>query len=270
MIEPGNRVNVGLPGTGKSYAIREEVYEWVRAGMQVIVLDRMREWESVPHDLGSVAIPSRSVEDVLRHMVHTDKRLGIVRLDIANAESEADLACQWACSTGALTGVAIPEAHRVFPKTFGRDAGTRTPGLVNVVSEWRHHNVAIWADSQRFSMLNTDLIEAGRIVRLFAMSGHNDLTRLRDFGGRELEQGVKECARRYVAGEPGWHVRLEFGIVAFDGAPVREGSPDPVPGAPEAKDPPPTEPDKPPADPNPKPPDVPEVTKPPDVKPTDG
>lgn len=209
-VGAGIRVHVGLPGSGKTYAIKRELFQHLRAGNPAIVVDRMREWANVPPDIAPIAGICSTVEEA-KEALERGARLAVVQPPLNEGETAVEQAAQWAVEFPGLAGLAIPEAHRAIPK---RGAGYWV-GMAT--TEWRHHNVAMWCDTQRFSLLNTDLVEIARTpphgaLRLFAIAGKNDLKAVRELGDEELVDAVVECARRYDEGEPGWHVRL--GIVA--------------------------------------------------------
>lgn len=178
----------------------------IRADSRVIVIDRMREWNMVPPDIGSKTVGKQTVKEAVEAFA-AGAMLAVVRPSLATVESETEIACQWACSTHELTGVAIPEAHRAIPKKFD-PMDSSHHWLQSVATEWRHFNVALWCDTQRFALLNTDIVELSRFCRLFAMTGKNDLDAVKALQGKELVEAVRECAARYDNGEPGWHIAL--------------------------------------------------------------
>lgn len=202
--EPGLFVRVGVSASGKTYGVRESVYTAVRAGMPVMVLDRMREWGRVPRDLGDLVAGARSVA-ALAAAAAGGARLLIVRPPSGELEVAAAEACAWARDVAGVAGVAIPEAHAVMPKH-----GRLEPACEDVVTAWRHHHVALWVDTQRLALLSSHVVELARELHLHAMVGKRDLMVLRELGGPWLEAGVQWCARKLGAGEAGWHVTLDL------------------------------------------------------------
>lgn len=208
MIAPGLTVHAGMSGAGKTHAIRAEVWEYARAGVPVLVIDRMREWTAVPPDLHGAARGASSVESA-KKCIEGGTRLVVVRPRINAGRDAAEAAFQWACEHEGLAAVAIPEAHAAIPKTLPLDGSSEWTAAV--LGEWRHHNVRVWADSQRFAKLNTELVELAHTLRLFAMAGPNDIRRLHevvDYGGDELRAQIGEAAARVGRGDRGWHVHL--------------------------------------------------------------
>ena len=192
--DAGIRVAVGVSGSGKTHAVRHDVYTAASAhGMPIVVLDRMREWSR-----GDAH--ARTMTEARRHF-EAGARLVLLRCeDVAAATVEA---CAWARDWPGRAGVAIPEAHRACP-VHARLA----PPVEDVVCAWRHYDVALWLDTQRFALMSRTVTEQARLVRLFATTGALDLRGISDLGGRELVQAVRLCGERLARGEQGWHVPL--------------------------------------------------------------
>lgn len=208
LVGPGLRVSAGLSGAGKSHSNQVGILTHVRQGIQCVVVDRLREWENAPPDILEVSGIAKSF-DVLRQALEAGEiGLGILQPDFAQLEAETDAVCEWAgADISVLRGVGLPEAHRALPKSWQ----SIPENIKNVVTEWRHHNVAMWLDTQRFAMLNADVVELAREVRLFAMHGNNDFKALKAMAGgsgNELIAAVQQCAERLDADDPGWHVHL--------------------------------------------------------------
>lgn len=192
-IEAGIRLSVGVSGAGKTFGVRREVCEAARAGVPVLVIDRMHEWERGDAGAFDVATAARYVDQ--------GARLVIVRpRDVVAAAEEA---CAWARDRRELAGVALPEAHRIAPN------GARlSDALEDCATAWRHFRVALWCDTQRISLLSRTITEQARTLRLYAIVGDLDARAVAELGGRELAEQVQEAARRLAGGEPGWHVEL--------------------------------------------------------------
>jgi hypothetical protein len=191
--EPGIRLSIGVSGAGKTHGIREDVYRAARAGLPVLVIDRMCEWER--GDAGA-----RDVATAARH-VESGARLVVVRP--SDAVAAAEEACAWARDYPGAAGVAIPEAHRVAPSS------SKLPeALEDVACAWRHHRVALWVDTQRIALLSRTITEQARSIRLYAIVGDLDSRVVAELGGRELADCVHACAAKLADGEPGWHVEL--------------------------------------------------------------
>lgn len=217
--QAGLTTHGGLSGAGKTHLITEEIFSFVRHGFCAITIDRMNEVDHVPDDMVPFTAAASTVDELIKYGLGSSILYGVVKPSMANVEDETDRACQWAMADPILRGVAIPEGHRAIPKN-GQMVMTH---VASIITEWRHHNVALWIDTQRFAKLNTDVVELSKTVRLFAMSGRLDLASCIDLGGRELAEAVKICADYLDRGERGWHVNLgfrrspPFQIVAPDG-----------------------------------------------------
>jgi hypothetical protein len=208
-MTPGLTVHAGLSGSGKTHAIKQEVWEALNT-MPVIVIDRMREWDFAPAGVQAIGGGTEEVLDVLSDIADNDTdlrgRLAVIRPDFGEGGSALEQTCRWAIDTPGPVGIAIPEAHRAFDKRF---TSKTWPATSAIITEWRHHRVKLWADTQRFSLLNTDVVELSRSMRLFAMNGRNDLAAVRDIGGDDLVEAIGQCADKLAASEPGWHVSLD-------------------------------------------------------------
>ncbi len=207
----GITTHAGISGAGKTHGIRQSIWKHVAAGHQTVIVDRMREWDAVPPGLeGHVSGFYTEGSGVTPEYIDQQgTRLIVIRPQLTDVEATAEAACNWAMADRqAVRVVAIPEAHRAIPKKIDPRSASAHAAVQSIITEWRHYNVAMYCDSQRFAALNTDLVELSRTLRLFAMAGKNDFQALKDIGGSELVTAVKECAEKLDAGEPGWHVRL--------------------------------------------------------------
>lgn len=212
-------VCIGKSGSGKSHANQVSVVEHVTDGRPVGYLDRLHELQEPPPGVSSSkCVVLDSVDDL-----ESAREAGFLLLivpgpaDIASVEK----ACMWAqrCEGG----VALPEAHRVYPNN-GRELTKVSPAFEACLSAWRHHRVAVWLDSQRISKLHTDVTELATDLRVFATSGRNEKKALRELGDDDdgdIVALVTEAERRRVkgkrlkdAGDPtwaenvGWHVHV--------------------------------------------------------------
>lgn len=205
---PGLRVSVGVSRSGKTFGIRKDVEAAAAAGMPVIVVDRMREWRDVPHSLSSRSAVVHSIDAGVRLIETSGVRLVILRPPENIPELWSSVvsmeACEWACGYRGLAGVCFNEAHKVAPRSRGA-----LPSVIDdVVSAWAHHNVAVWADSQRLAKLHGDVTENATELRLYTCVGPREFATLRELGGVELADTVKRAGVELVAGRPGYHVRL--------------------------------------------------------------
>lgn len=203
--DPGLRLHVGVPKSGKTYLIQREVSEACLV-MPVIVLDRMGEWTRVrvPRDVPIGGFSS--VSEAGRFLYQKRRGLAVVRPAMgADPVVIANDACAWAVAFPGVAGVAFPEAHRIAP-----NGGRLPPAIDEACSAWRHRKVALWADTQRLPKLHKDITElaAASELRVFACFGEHDLSVLRGVGGNALVSAVRECGDFYARAEYGYHVRL--------------------------------------------------------------
>lgn len=175
-----------------------------------MVLDLMKEWGSVPRNLSQVTGSAYSVDDASK-MVSEGAKLVIVR-PAESIEVATEQACVWARDLpkgqgggeeNRLCGVACPEAHNAMP-----NKGRLPLAVRDIITAWRHHHVAMWADTQRISLLSTHVVELSYVLKVFAQIGRNDKRILEAIGDKELVEAVKQCAVNLENGEPGWHVKL--------------------------------------------------------------
>lgn len=211
---PGLRLSIGISRSGKTFGLRRQVYRAVLAGVPVMVLDRMHEWTSLPPEVARVAVGVRSTTGVplAAAWLQEGARLAIVQT--SDVAGDALKAAEWAKgkvdeSLPAIhpanhRGIAITEVHRAAPNT-----GNPLPELLeDVALAWAHHNVSFFCDTQRIALCNRTLTEQMRELRVYAVGRGVDSQRLKEMGGPELAAASQECARRLVAGEPGWHVKI--------------------------------------------------------------
>lgn len=199
-VGPGLRLATGVPRSGKTYGTRAQVYRSVRAGVPVLALDRMEEWRSLPADLIHVAA---GVPDMMAAKYCFERGAKLVIVRTRDVRADIDEACAWACEGGEALhrGIVVPEVHRACPND-----GRKLPESVeDAALAWAHRGVSFWADTQRVSGCHRDFFEVIRAWRVHATTGR-DREKLRELGGRELEEAALECALRLVAGEPGWYV----------------------------------------------------------------
>lgn len=208
--DPGIRLAVGVSGSGKTYGITRQLYRAAET-IPIVVIDRLREWRSMPPQLKGKAALVSSMDDARRLF----ERGGTLAILTARDDYErhASEAFRWACEhtipgrrpADSPAGVAIPEAHSIFPN------GDRLTGWADEVAcRWRHHGVALWLDTQRISLINRTLTEQARELRVYAVSGSLDLRALKEYGGKELAEAATQCARRLRDGERGWHVKIRI------------------------------------------------------------
>lgn len=220
--DPGLRFSFGLPGMGKTYGTRAQVYAALRDSPIVIVaLDATAEWSSVPRDLAPVTAGACDLDTASRR-ANEGARLIIVRPpDDLDGDGDADTsdtpretleaACRWARqwarrmkprSPGrhALAGVVAPEAHRAAPVRY-HELPRHTSAAATA---WRHERVSIWLDSQRPQQVSTTLRDLARVTRYYALGDSAGATGL----PRALIEATEECGRRFDLGQPGWHVRV--------------------------------------------------------------
>lgn len=194
-------LSVGVSGSGKTHGVRAAVFRAARSH-PVIVIDRMAEWDKVPVDL---ARRTRGVVGLreAREAIRGGMRLAIVRDSRSDVAELFDRACRWAIKYPGLAGVACPEVHRACP-----NAAPLTANAEIAVTQWRHHKVALWLDTQRLPLLSRTVTEQATLLKLYAIVGDRDLSVVRSTWGHLCEAAVRECANRYARGEPGWHVAL--------------------------------------------------------------
>lgn len=196
-------LSVGVSGSGKTYGMRRAIFRAARR-MPVIVIDRMREWNEVPAELSKHTQGVRTVREA-RHVLNGGRppRLVIVRDDKTDVADQLDDACKWAIRYAGEAGVACPEAHRACP------LNKPLPHYVEIaLTQWRHHRVWLWLDTQRMPLLSKTATEQATVLNLYTIVGVRDLSVIEQTYGRDCRARVEECAAKLRAGQPGWHVQL--------------------------------------------------------------
>ncbi len=204
--DAGVRVSIGVSGSGKSHGIADNATASAFAGMPIIIIDSVEEWNSIPEGLAREPHSVTSVADAAK-LIEEGDRIAIVspRSDSpGELVALADAAAAWALADRTqLRGIVVPEAWLVLPSS-----GKLPPAISRLTRAWRHYNAAAWFDAQRISMVSRNVTELARELRLYAAVGDRDLAIIRDIGGLALVEAVGECTQRYADGEPGWHVTL--------------------------------------------------------------
>lgn len=203
--EPGLRLHVGVSGAGKTVGMKGAIFNAARVH-PVVCLDRMEEWNRFPPDLAPHVCGASTIDDVAK-AAKAGKRLIVVR----NRAVSIEEACTWAIAHPGVAGIALPEAHNELPSS---QRNLPEP-VMDVVTAWRHKrvNVALFCDTQRFSMLNTNVRDCSRIMRIYALTGKADLATCDELG-IGIRPLVQEAARRMASKEdggdeqPGWYVPL--------------------------------------------------------------
>lgn len=213
-IEPGLRLSIGVSGSGKTFGLRRQVYMAIRQGTPVIALDRLKEWKTLPGDVAKLAVGVEGGTDRIAaaaRWVEKGARLVIVRVSSESIKQDFENVCAWARDNPAHCGIAVSEAHRVAPNS----SAPLPEAVEDVALAWRHHVVSLWTDTQRLSLLHRTFTEMVRELRVYGVGGELDGARLRELGGRELQDAAAEAARRLLPpskggwDQPGWHVHIE-------------------------------------------------------------
>lgn len=195
-------LNVGVAGAGKSRGLQEAAAR-AAGPRQLCVYDRLNEW---PGAFRSPAVPwVPSCPDATSARRALEQRHALVLVRPARG-GDASAMVQQLCETVLATKsiLVLPEAWQHVPER-GRIDGA----LEELIACWRHYGAGLWMDSQRFAPVSKRAVEACEQWNIFALVGPRDLEAVRELGGRELEDAVRECARRYGEGQPGWHVALD-------------------------------------------------------------
>lgn len=194
-------LSVGVSGSGKTHGVKSSVFLAARSH-PIIVLDRMAEWNEVPRDLSKRTRGVVGLHEA-KEAVRAGYRLVIVRDSRSDVAEQFDRVCKWAAKYPGLAGVACPEAHRACP-----NHGPLRPNVEIAVTQWRHHKIALWVDTQRLSLLSRTVTEQATLLKLYAIIGDRDISVIEATWGKQCAAAVRECAFRYSRGEPGWHVAL--------------------------------------------------------------
>lgn len=196
----GLYLSIGRSRSGKTYGMKEAVFDDVRQ-RQILVIDRMREWNSVPTWLLAHTVGASSLEHAVAAL-KGGARFAIVR-ERGDLTALLEGACKWAAESRMPSGVVMSEAHRAIPN------GCTLPEYVDAcVTAWAHHGTKLYLDTQRLARLETTCIEQATVLKIYAVHGPRDRYVIRSTWGRELEEAVEQCAAKFDAGQRGWHVNV--------------------------------------------------------------
>lgn len=197
--DPGVRLSVGVSRSGKSHRLQRIV--WAAAQrIPIMILDRTREVKAAPAFLSGHVVGCKTVAEAVRHF-ESGKRVVVVHID--DCINEMERACEWARKHKGTAGIAMSEAHRAFP-----NGKPLLPAGDDCITAWAHCDVAMFLDTQRLAKIDTTVSENASELCLFTCTGTNDFDRMRDIGGKELVDAVREAGARFDQGQPGWHVKL--------------------------------------------------------------
>lgn len=196
MREPTIHLHIGTSGSGKTFDLKKEV-ERDATEIPIIVLDQMSEWTSAPRGIFVRGVTS--VEEaiaIFKKQGARAKGIVIVRGMGARVGEAWDRACDWARRTPQHRGVACSEVH--IPCPSGKDL---LPNVLVAATQYRHKNITIYVDTQRLALMDTTLRDqADTDVKIFSVVGARDIDVIRGAWGRTVEENVRECARRFIAG----------------------------------------------------------------------
>lgn len=186
--------HVGVSGAGKTYAMREDINATVRSGERIVaVYDRMREWNTVPESIVKV---TRKVEGVAEVQKLADRgaRLIIVQpppiREVDQHVTNAVMLAEW-CLKESGRGICLPEGHRIIP-----NKSNLPPAVDEIITAWRHYDVAMWVDSQRMALLNATVRAQSTKLRLFAIRGHRDYQVIKEMADDNLVSLMEELYTR--------------------------------------------------------------------------
>lgn len=193
--EGGVRIACGIPKSGKTFGIKRDVFIAARS-FPICVIDTLGEWNTQPRGLRCFTFDS--ARRALMALEAGKFDLAVVRS--RNPAIDGSEAVRWAVSHKGRAGVAIPEAHMVFPR------GPRLPDhVMRAVCQWRHPavDVALWLDTQRLANLDTTIREQARELRIYATSGKLDLQAVEAISPELLTVVLQ--ANQKMQTESGWH-----------------------------------------------------------------
>lgn len=208
--DPGVRLYFGVPGSGKSYALKRSVIESAKWRV-IVVVDATREWAD---DDGVVVTPlpmmdvrgARTIPRVLECLDAMKTGLIIYhpRVWVEDTTALVNVLSVRSPNVPEL-GIAISEAHNLMP-----NGPPLAPGFDAVVTRWRHLRLAAWFDTQRPARLHRTVTELATQVSLFAATGPRDVDAVAELVNdpKALIDANEESCRRFAAGEPGWHIKL--------------------------------------------------------------
>lgn len=199
---PGVYGYFGMSGSGKTYALKNDVYNAYRAGDRVLVLDIAEEWHKGPKDIVATRFRQGGIERAIESLEKRQTRFAIVQ-DFEIESFDAESAAQWAIDNQGT--LAIAEAHNVYPSEKKRP----TKAMDKLITAWRHRKSALYWDSQRISRMNRTVVEQTTRLHMFAVVGDRDLDVVSGIH-RDLPEKALEAARYLESGKAGYHVALSL------------------------------------------------------------
>lgn len=155
-------VVLGRRGEGKSTLVKS----WLRAWRRVLIIDPKREYPGKAHT--SLATLHAAIRDGERFVL-SYQPAGLVDREHLEA---VDIAAQMALTYGDMLMV-IEEAGR-----YTQSGKSICPQVRLLISEGRHHEVAVAAVSQRAASIGKDIIESADTLYLFHTHGEGSISYL--------------------------------------------------------------------------------------------
>lgn len=206
--DSGTRLYYGIPGSGKSFLARNDA---LMSERRIVAIDMTanRDWIN-PRE--------RYIPNEVKRWLGKNRRLAIARsYDVYESlfDSGTDLIVVQASdddNRGRIIehamkqeGIAlvIHEAHLV-----GRDSKRH---LEFIATQWRHHDLAAFIDSQRPAKVPRSVIELATQVHVFALVGPRDRAAVRELVDDEeaFERAHADVRAAHARGVRGVHVVLD-------------------------------------------------------------
>jgi hypothetical protein len=206
---------IGMSRSGKTFALKHELSEWLDAGGRALVIDVVNDWPGELDWDGACATAANA--DNARRLIRSGWRCVIlqpgkptfhaIRAKASNdaplIEHAADIVLSESTKQSPIALV-ISEAHLQIPQP-----GAMGEQTWHLLTAYRHYGAAIMLDSQRPVAVSMRARSQVSRLYLFAMVSDADFAWVRELGNQPLVDAVKECAKRFEAGDSGWHVLID-------------------------------------------------------------
>lgn len=208
---PGNRTYFGMPGSGKSWLARHDALE---SGRRLVVIDTTckddwvnRRKRYIPPDVRAWlrADKKRSmavVSDFDGYSAEWKKGVPLIVVQASDGDEKAKILGNAVKQEG--IAIVVHETH-----TLNKEAMTH---IDYVATQWRHHEIAAFLDTQRPARLATTVRELATQTHVFTLVGPRDREACEEIVTGDVAAFVRahsEVCALHSKGVRGAHVALD-------------------------------------------------------------
>lgn len=208
---PGNRMYFGMPGSGKSWLARHDA---LASGRRIVVIDTTckndwinRRTRYIPPDVSAWLRADRKrsmavVADFSAYRVEWKKGIPLIVVQASSDDEKAQILAHAVKQEG--IAIVVHETH-----TLSHEAMMH---IDYVATQWRHHEIAAFLDSQRPARIPTTVKELATQTHVFTLVGPNDRAACEDIVTGDVAAFARAHAQvcaLHSRGVRGVHIALD-------------------------------------------------------------